>query len=102
MIQYGEQDINSIHTQKEDILLNSYLHPALIGKLPIPWFNGQFFDNLREDQARLQQLTLCRLVSQQRLSIEEDVHVDIMNPRDASNFRSFFEGLLSWVYMFIS
>nr|KAJ3423210.1 hypothetical protein HK105_000364 [Polyrhizophydium stewartii] len=67
---------------REDIQLRTYVHPALIGKLPVPWLPGreqpQRLVELREEQARTQREVWRRLVAQQRVGMQaatEDDHL---------------------------
>lgn len=45
---------------KTDVQLYSYLHPCLIGKLPVAWLEFEPFENLRKEQYQHQLLLLKR------------------------------------------
>lgn len=98
LLRYGEQDV--LEGMYEDGQLHTYYHPALIGKLPVAWFKGDVFQDLRQNQEREQRLLMSRLQSQQRLAVDEDLE----DEEHESRFKSFFDifdGLASIVHLTI-
>ena len=76
--------------------LDTYLHPALIGRLPIFWIHGSSFDHLRKQQVENQSIILNRHNYRQRAVREP---VDYVND---SRLQWFFEGLMNWIHRLIS
>ncbi|KAJ2998500.1 hypothetical protein HDV02_004508 [Globomyces sp. JEL0801] len=107
MLRYGEQDAAAspleLSSDDDDCQLYSYLHPALIGKLPMPWYDGEVFEDLRRDQSRHQRLLVDKLQSRQRLSVHEELsHQDTTTSTNVSQVRGFFDGLTSWIHLTVS
>ncbi|KAI8901652.1 hypothetical protein BC833DRAFT_655373 [Globomyces pollinis-pini] len=107
MLRYGEQDAAAspleLSSDDDDCQLYSYLHPALIGKLPMPWYDGEVFEDLRRDQSRHQRLLVDKLQSRQRLSVHEElIHQDTTTSTNVSQVRGFFDGLTSWIHLTVS
>lgn len=96
MLRHGEQDL--LDGLYEDGQLHTYYHPALIGKLPVAWLKGQPFHELRQNQDREQKILMGRLISQQRLAVDEDIR----DEEEESRIRSFFDivdGITSFVHL---
>jgi hypothetical protein len=93
MIKHGEQDI-----EQEDVLLYSYLHPALIGRLPIPWLPNQQFEGLRKYQVNEQKRLLTRFTHRQRLSLENGGDETVKT----GAVRAFIDGFTSWIHLALS
>jgi hypothetical protein len=56
-----------------DIQNLTYLHPCLIGRLPVPWLyhEHEVLERIRSDQKRIQVLSLRRYIGRQRLGLSE-------------------------------
>ncbi|KAJ3320157.1 Nuclear cap-binding protein subunit 1 [Boothiomyces sp. JEL0866] len=104
MLKYGEESDNiSVDDVEEDCQLHSYMHPALIGKLPLPWIEGNSFEALRKDQGKQQKALLQRLKYQQRLSIEEaDPDIEATERNLLGRVNGFFDGITSWLNLAVS
>ncbi|KAI8927497.1 hypothetical protein BC831DRAFT_452160 [Entophlyctis helioformis] len=131
ILRYGDEVDLEYDPMNEDLLLRTYIHPALIGKLPLAWLPGKEpprrLTELREEQAKLQREVWQRLVAKQRLGVRvavndqqqqnmlhmHDGHEDeLIQPtrfsgggQDAPVFgriRSFVDGFASWVHLTIS
>ena len=93
MLRYGEQDL--LEGIYEDGQLHSYYHPALIGKLPVAWFKGNVFQELRQNQDREQKIMMGRLTSQQRLAADED----FLDEEEETGIKGFFNILDGLTYI---
>ncbi|KAJ3255330.1 hypothetical protein HK103_006353 [Boothiomyces macroporosus] len=104
MLKYGEESDNFfVDDVEEDCQLHSYMHPALIGKLPLPWIKGNNFESLRKDQGKQQKALLQRLKYQQRLSIEEaDPDIEAEERSLLGRVNGFFDGITSWLNLAVS
>ncbi|KAJ3312309.1 hypothetical protein HDV04_003202 [Boothiomyces sp. JEL0838] len=104
MLKYGEESDNFlVDDAEEDCQLHSYMHPALIGKLPLPWIKGNNFEFLRKDQGKQQKALLQRLKYQQRLSIEEaDPDIEAEERSLLGRVNGFFDGITSWLNLAVS
>ncbi|KAJ3271449.1 Nuclear cap-binding protein subunit 1 [Terramyces sp. JEL0728] len=104
MLRYGEESDNTaVDDAEEDAQLHSYMHPALIGKLPLPWIEGNNFESLRKGQGKLQKALLHRLKYQQRLSIEEaDPEIEAEERNLLGRMNVFFDGMTSWLNLAVS
>jgi hypothetical protein len=98
MLKHGEQD--DVNEEEEDRLLYSYLHPALIGRLPIVWSPDLHFEHMRKEQIEEQKKLLKRYTYRQRLSVEnpsEEEGSTTTNP-----VRAFIDGFTSWIHLALS
>jgi hypothetical protein len=98
MLKHGEQD--HVNEEEEDRLLYSYLHPALIGRLPVVWSPDLHFEHLRKEQIEEQKKLLKRFTYRQRLSVEnpsEEEGSTTTNP-----VRAFIDGFTSWIHLALS
>lgn len=86
-----------------DIQNLTYLHPCLIGRLPVPWlYQGpEVFERIRVDQKRIQALSLRRYIGRQRLGLSEMEGTD-SEPVAKNVVSNFMDALLSWAYLTIS
>lgn len=86
-----------------DIQNLTYLHPCLIGRLPVPWlYQGpEVLERIRSDQKRIQALSLRRYIGRQRLGLSEMDATDA-EPVAKNAVSNFIDALLSWAYLTIS
>jgi hypothetical protein len=82
---------------KTDVQLYSYLHPCLIGKLPVAWLPFEPFDNLRKKQYEDQLLLLKRYTYRQ---LQED-DVPLVAVR-VGRMRRFMDGFSSFMHYTLS
>jgi hypothetical protein len=114
MLKYGEQDMDE--GIDDDVQLHCYQHPALVGKLPMAWYlllnlNGVFdqasrdsqIEELRREQEREQRTLLNRLISQQRLAMEQDDLDESEEGRQGilASVLGFIDGFTSWSHLSI-
>ncbi|KAI9203034.1 uncharacterized protein BJ171DRAFT_569284 [Polychytrium aggregatum] len=111
----------------EDMQVHTYIHPALIGRLPVAWIPGPSQPHrlveARQDQARIQRETYRRIVAKQRAEIQvidqrtddevepagrphaRDRHRPATDePQEGviGRVKSFVDGLTSWAHMQMS
>ena len=86
-----------------DIQNLSYLHPCLIGRLPVPWlYQGpEVLERIRSDQKRIQALSLRRYIGRQRLGLSE-MEESESYPAPKNAVLNFIDALMSWAYLTIS
>jgi hypothetical protein len=84
---------------KDDCQLYSYLHPALIGKLPVAWLPSQTFVNLRVKQIEDQQNLMKRYTYRQRLELEQ---YPIHEQQRVGKFTNFVDGFTSFIHYILS
>lgn len=86
-----------------DIQNLTYLHPCLIGRLPVPWLNQgpEAFERIRSDQKRIQALSLRRYIGRQRLGLSE-LEESESDPVPKNAMSNFIDALMSWAYLTIS
>jgi hypothetical protein len=95
MIKHGDQLANQ-EGEPDDLLLYSYVHPALIGRLPVAWLPNQQFNQLRKHQIEEQKILLQRLTSRQRLSVENPLEEEA---EKTGAIRAFIDGFTSWIHL---
>ncbi|KAI8822106.1 uncharacterized protein EV422DRAFT_417220 [Fimicolochytrium jonesii] len=112
--------------EHDDLQLHTYVHPALIGRLPVPWVPGatqpRRCREAREEMSKSQRNWYSRIVGRQRVGVWElgadDETVDIASQRsDSGGLRrrgrrnslsvvrkvmSFVDGVTSWAHLSMS
>ena len=78
--------------------VNSYLHPALIGRMPIFWIPHSSFDHLRSEQINNQSRILSRHNFRQTATREDNG----LQPFYGGRIDWFFESLMNWIHRLIS
>ncbi|KAJ3217944.1 Radial spoke head protein 3 [Dinochytrium kinnereticum] len=101
-----------------DLQLHTYMHPALIGRLPVAWLpdsqtsrQPRRLREAREEQVRMQRTLFRRIVGLQRVGVAaaaigetgEEEEEEGRGPRGIlGKVRSFFDGMSSWAHMQIT
>ena len=105
---------NDYDLSVDDMQLHTYMHPAIIGRLPIAWLPGKKqaarLVELRDAQARHQREDWRRLVDKQQVLVqvandgeEQDEQQGVAESRpNAYTIRGFIDGIASWVYLTLS
>ena len=76
--------------------IQTYLHPALIGRLPMFWISNASFEYLRLSQADIQTDMLSRYSFTHHLPNER------IESREDSKIQFYIDGLMSWIHYIIS
>lgn len=75
---------------------SSYLHPALIGRLPVLWTNRHDFEHVRRAEDDVQNRLIRRLRYLQRLGGEEE------EDRIVGGVHGVVDGMMSWIRLALS
>ncbi|KAI8906749.1 hypothetical protein EDD86DRAFT_192935 [Gorgonomyces haynaldii] len=111
LLRYGDMDYNAFDPSDDpmadDLQIHTFMHPALIGKLPIAWLPGMHdaprLAALRESQTQRQRAIWERLVQKQQLSVDETQEFVLDQPTEpVGRIRGFLDGLLSWMQLSLS
>ena len=104
--------LDPLGNDENDLQNSTYLHPALIGRLPIPWLSGTaqppVLERLRVEQARRQSLALKRFLGRQRVGVHAmEEQLETLRTPEARHgltggLRNFIDGLTSWAHLSLS
>ncbi|KAI9331339.1 hypothetical protein BDR26DRAFT_870344 [Obelidium mucronatum] len=94
----------------EDLQNYTYIHPALIGRLPVAWLDlphqSDILQAARIEQVSQQKALVRRIIGMQRAGVEVQAHGDEFTaanhlPRGRSflSLRPLIDGLTGWAYM---
>jgi hypothetical protein len=82
----------------DDLLAHSYIHPALIGKLPLPWLPGMLssskLDSLVQMQSESQRRLYTRLLAKLKI-----LPSDQINTLDSPKLKGYFEAISGWLHL---
>ncbi|KAJ3022323.1 UNVERIFIED_CONTAM: hypothetical protein HDU68_009203 [Siphonaria sp. JEL0065] len=106
----GTSRVVVLDATKEDLQNYTYIHPALIGRLPVAWLDlpqqPESLDAARTEQVGQQKALVRRIIGMQRAGAEvlnggdgSSVQLEVRRGRSFLSLRPLVDGLTGWAYM---